>query len=142
MAISRKEFSAGGVVYKKSAGAVKVALIAKKGKTVWCLPKGKIEKAETAEDAAVREIREETGLEGKLSQPLGEVTYWFVSPHDKARVFKKVRFFLFKYIKGSLGSRDIEVEETRWFSIPDALKAMTYPSEKGMMQKAKEALGV
>ena len=89
---TRREFSAGGVLYKTNGYIIKVALIAKKGKTIWCLPKGKIEKGESSQDAAVREIQEETGLTGKLIMPIGDINYCYTSPVDKAFVLKKVRF--------------------------------------------------
>jgi len=136
MSVVRAEFSAGGVVYKKNGSAVKVVLIARRGKTVWCLPKGKIEKAETPELAAAREIKEETGLTAELEKALSEIAYRYISPVDKAQVFKKVRFFLFKYLNGSVQDHDDEVDEARWFDISEALKVMTYPSEKNIMKKA------
>ena len=143
MALTRREFSAGGVIYKKTDSIPKVALIAKKGKAVWCLPKGKIEKEESSEAAAAREIQEETGLTGRLIKLLGDVTYWYVSPADKARIFKKVRFFLFEYIKGSLtkyADPEGEAEDVEWFAISDALKIMTYPSERKVMQRAAKEI--
>jgi 8-oxo-dGTP pyrophosphatase MutT (NUDIX family) len=149
MALTRREFSAGGVIYKKTDSIPKVALIArhqniggqaKKGKKVWCLPKGKIEKEESSESAAEREIREETGLTGRLIKLLGSVTYWYVSSIDKARVFKNVRFFLFEYIKGTPGSHDAEISQVNWFAIPEALEIMTYPSERRIMQRAAKEI--
>lgn len=140
MTAARREFSAGGVIYKKTGHVPEVALIARNNKTVWCLPKGKIEPDEKAEKAAAREIREETGLAGRLIKPLGDITYWFVSPVDKARIFKKVRFFLFEYLNGSFEGHDDEVDDAGWFTIPEALKAMSYPSEKQIMQTAKTEL--
>lgn len=137
---TRKEFSAGGVVYKRIGLDIKVVLIARKNKKVWCLPKGKIEKGESSEEAAKREIREETGLVAALKSRLGDVAYWFVSPQDEARVFKKVRFFLFEYMEGSVSAHDAEVDEARWFKGIDVLKIMTYPSEKEIMQKALEVI--
>jgi 8-oxo-dGTP pyrophosphatase MutT (NUDIX family) len=143
MAITtRREFSAGGVIYKNNGKAVNVALIARNTGKVWCLPKGKIEHEETSEVAAEREVREETGLSGKLIKFLGEISYRYISPIDKALVFKNVRFYLFKYISGALSNHDSEVDEVKWLTVQEALEIMAYPSEKDIMKRAlKEISG-
>jgi 8-oxo-dGTP pyrophosphatase MutT (NUDIX family) len=150
-ALTRKESSAGGVVYKNSGGLIQVLLIARKQpqstraagrKKIWCLPKGKIEKAETPQQAAEREISEETGVAGSMVRLLGDIYYQFISPLDKARVFKNVRFFLFEHKDGEIICQDSEVEDAGWFNVDEALKMMAYPSEKAIMQKAKRACQV
>jgi len=137
---SRRELSAGGVIFKRVEGRIKIALTAKAGSAVWCLPKGKIEPAETPQAAAARELTEETGLIGRRIAEIGGISYCFVSPRDSAKVSKRVRFYLFKYIKGSIKNHDHEVEKVKWFFIDEALKIMTYPSERGIVRKAKERL--
>lgn len=136
--LMRKEFSAGGVVYKKSAANVDVLLIARNNSKVWCLPKGKIEQNETHEDAAIREIKEETGITSRIIKLLADIKYNFVSPVDSAQVFKKVRFFLFEYTSGDICAQKTEIDEAGWFNIKEAIKIMTYPSERNIMKKAQE----
>jgi len=137
---TKREFSAGGVVFKKVKDDFKIVLIAKSNSTIWCLPKGKIEAKETREETARREIKEETGLEGKPLEKIGSIKYWFFLKEDRVKVFKTVFFFLFEYLKGSLNSCDHEVDHLRWFSIDKALQIMTYPSERAIVKKAKQIL--
>lgn len=142
---TRKEFSAGGVVYKKFGVRIEVLLIAKNTSGVWCLPKGKIEQGETHQQAAVREIKEETGVDALIIRPLDDIKYNFISLHDKAQVFKEVRFFLFEYKEGSISKHldpDREVDDVKWFEINEAIRIMTYPSEKMIMKKALEEIKV
>ena len=122
--VVRKEFSAGGVVYKKSGARCDVLLIAKNGSRVWCLPKGKIEQGETHQQAAVREVKEETGVDALIIRLLGDIKYNFISPLDKAQVYKEVRFFLFEYKQGSTTKHldpDKEVDEVKWLEINEAI---------------------
>ncbi len=107
---------------------------------IFCLPKGKIEKSETLQEAALREVKEETGLNGIIEKELGKIKYWFYSEEDKARVHKTVTFFLIRYESGDTSDHDTDAEEVRWLPIDDALKIMTYPSERQMVEKAKESL--
>ena len=142
MTQARREFSAGGVVYKSTGDIVWVILIARKNKTIWCLPKGKIEKKESFSEAAAREIKEEAGITAKLVKTLGNIAYYYVSPIDKAQIFKQVRFFLFKYLNGSIQEHDDEAEQVKWFKPPEALKIMSYVSERDIMKKALKQIEV
>ena len=145
--LTRKESSAGGVVFRRMPGVTEVLLIPRNrpacrqaGRKAWCLPKGKIEKNELPQDAAAREIKEETGVSGKITGLLGDIYYKFISPQDKARVWKDVRFFLFEYECGSIVAQKEEIDDAAWFNIDEALKIMAYPSERKIMQQAKRGV--
>lgn len=134
-----KQVSAGGVIYKKSGAVTEIALIARKGAAIWCLPKGKIEDGESETAAAGREVKEETGLEGVIEQKLGDITYWFTLKKEKIRYFKRVHFYLMRYESGETnisGDPDSDIEDVRWFEAGEALKTMTYPTERKMVKKA------
>lgn len=137
-----REISSGGIVYKKEKGHWKVALIARKGGKVWCLPKGLVEKKERLEETAVREVKEETGLEASIAQKLGDLKYWYARKEggDTVRIFKIVHFYLMKYRSGSVEDHDWEVDEARWFPLDEAVEKLEYKNEKEIMEKARAAL--
>ncbi len=145
---TKLQFSAGGVVYRKAGLKTEVVILTRgkvppfpkkeRGKgEIFCLPKGKMEKPETPQQAALREIKEETGLTGTIEKELGKIKYWFYSEEDKARVHKTVYFYLVKYLSGSTSDHDTDAEDVRWLPIEEALKIMTYPSEREIVEKAK-----
>jgi len=108
---------------------------------VWALPKGGIEQGETSADAALREIREETGIDGVIQADLGSIEYWFYSNRDGSRVHKTVHFFLVWAVGGDTALHDAEVHEAAWFDVEAALDRMTYPNERQMVRKAVETIG-
>jgi len=129
------ERSAGGVVVRGDEVAVIVPhRRAADGRAVLGLPKGHLDGDETAEQAAAREVREETGLEAALLAPLGEVRYWY--QRDGRRIRKSVRFFLFEYRSGSLADHDDEIEEARWLPLAEAAEALSYEGERDMVRRA------
>lgn len=132
-----KEISSGGIVYRRRRGAVDVALIRVRGR--WCLPKGKVEEGEGLQETAVREIREETGLEGRVVAKLGDITYWYTNQTregETIRIFKRVYFYLIRYLKGDVRGHDDEAEEACWWPIEEAVKRLSYPTERETMRKA------
>jgi 8-oxo-dGTP pyrophosphatase MutT (NUDIX family) len=138
---TRAEFSAGGVVIRRTPDGVEVALAARrtrKGDLAWGLPKGLVEPGEEPEEAAVREVQEETGLQAVILSPLGEISYWYV--WDDERVRKRVVFFLMEATGGDVSQHDHEMEEVRWVPLADAPRRATYPTERGVLRRAVEAL--
>jgi 8-oxo-dGTP pyrophosphatase MutT (NUDIX family) len=140
---TRFEHSAGGVVIRRDdEGDVHVALASRRtrrGELVWGLPKGLVEPEESPEDAATREVREETGLEATIRESLGEITYWFVWGGERVR--KKVSFYLMEAVGGDVTAHDHEMEEVRWFPLSEASALAAYKTEQEVIRRAAEALG-
>jgi 8-oxo-dGTP diphosphatase len=137
-----REISSGGVVYRRHKGTVEIALIRVRDR--WSLPKGQVERGEGLEETALREVREETGLEGKIVEKLGDITYWFTNKTregEPIRIFKRVYFYLIRWLKGDVSRHDDEVEEAAWFPIAKALGQIYYSTEREMVKKAEALLG-
>jgi 8-oxo-dGTP pyrophosphatase MutT (NUDIX family) len=135
---TRSERSAGGVVFQRiGEGDVEVALAARRtrrGELAWGLPKGLIEPDEEPEEAALREVREETGLVAEIDEDLGSISYFY--QWDGVGVRKTVRFFLMHATGGDIADHDHEMEEVRWFPLGDVARRATYRSERDVVQKA------
>ena len=133
----QKEVSAGGVIYRRGDEGIEVVLASRRtrrGDLAWGLAKGGIEEGETIEDAAVREVREETGLAGEIEADLGDTKYFYV--WDDVRIRKTVHFFLMRHTGGDSDDRDDEMEEVRWFPLERALKRAAYRGERDVLQRA------
>jgi 8-oxo-dGTP diphosphatase len=138
----KKRISSGGVIYRRGTGeGIEVAIVAVRDRRSWCLPKGIINKGEDAPTAALREVREETGLSGRIIDEIGRISYWYYLKEEMIRIHKTVHYYLLKYIDGSTDDHDHEVDEAKWFPIDEALKKMSYKSERDIVLKAKEMLG-
>ena len=140
----RREFSAGAVAVRRLKGRWWVAAIRPGGRKegTWALPKGQIAPGDSGAETALRELREETGIDGKLDAKLGDVRYVYTESWGSGeRVFKVVSFFLVRYSRGRIG--DIppehahEVDEARWLPLDEAPTLLAY---KGERQMAEEAL--
>jgi len=134
-----RDLSAGGVIYRYNNGQLEIALVGKLAPRRWGLPKGGLQRGETLEQAAVREVTEETGLQARLVCPLGEIEYWF--RWAGRRHFKRVHFFLMEAIGGDVSRHDHEYDVVEWFPLDQAPGEMTYPSEVGIVERAMAALG-
>jgi 8-oxo-dGTP pyrophosphatase MutT (NUDIX family) len=134
-----REFSAGGLCVRRMRGRDYVAAIRIKGGKVLALPKGNIDPGESAAEAAIREVREEAGVDGELVEKLGDVKYWYVR-RTGDRVFKIVSFFLLRYLSGSVEDHDHEVDSAEWVLLEDAPRLLEYKGEKEMAAAALTAL--
>jgi 8-oxo-dGTP pyrophosphatase MutT (NUDIX family) len=130
--------SAGGVIYQKREGEMWVTLIATKGGRVWGLPKGLIEEGEEPLQAATREVREESGLQGESVADLGHVEYWYRDVKSKVLYHKFVHYFLLRYVSGDVADHGWEVDEARWFSFDNALDAISYENERRVLVSGRE----
>lgn len=128
--------SAGGLVVLSS----RILLIATQKGRRWQLPKGHIEEGETPEQAAIREVREETGVTARVVAPLPGVEYWFVEK-GPCRVHKKVDYFLLDYVSGhSVNFDPEEVSGTGWFSWEAGIARLTFENERKVVRRARELL--
>jgi 8-oxo-dGTP pyrophosphatase MutT (NUDIX family) len=137
--MTRREISAGGVVYRRSGSIAEVALIQPHDRQAWSLPKGLIERGETPEVAACREVREETGLLGDIVSRIDTIKYSYNARWEQppVRVFKIVTFYLFRSTGGDPSKHDREVDRVEWFSLDDAMQQATYAQEREILRKAK-----
>ena len=136
----KTQVSSGGVIFRKNNDMVEIALVSVKDGKVWCLPKGIVDKGESPEKTAVREVSEETGLRGRIIEKLGEIKYWYYIKEGNIKCRKTVHFFLMEYEGGDVADHDWEVDSASWFQIDEALKKVNYKSEKELLEKAKKNL--
>lgn len=132
------QVSAGGVVFRHTGAQVEVALILVGPRERWQLPKGAMATDETNEQAALREVREETGLTAELIELLDRIEYWFNATRhgERVRYHKFVHFYLMRFLSGDVADHDHEVIEARWFNIEQAISLLAFESEKAIMRKA------
>jgi len=138
------EFSAGGVVVDPASDPPACLVIvptrrAANGTKVLALPKGHPDGRESAEAAALREVREETGVVAAVRSSLGDVRYTY--QRSGRRITKVVRFFLMEYTGGCIDDHDHEVEVVRWVPLEEAIATLSHPGEREMVQRALASLG-
>ena len=138
----RDQVSAGGVVFRRENGRTEVAIVSV-GKNRWQLPKGLVDQGEKPEITAVREAREEAGLQSEVVQHIETIEYWYagLDGGERVRFHKRVHFFLLRYLSGDTTDHDWEVNESRWVPIEDATSQLTFDSERRVMERARELIG-
>jgi 8-oxo-dGTP pyrophosphatase MutT (NUDIX family) len=137
--MASQEFSAGGVVVRDGECVVIVPTRrAADGSKTLALPKGHPDGGETPLDAALREVREEAGVESRFVDKLGDVRYWY--QRKGRRIQKIVAFFLLDYVSGDVSDHDDEVEDARWMPLTEAATALTYEGEREMVARALSRL--
>ena len=135
-----EETSAGGLILDRS-GSPRAALIARRdrrGRLIWSLPKGHLEQGETAEDAAIREVHEETGISGRVLAPLGTIDFWFMA--DNHKIHKTVHHFLMEAESGELSDADIEVVEVAWVPLDEVSSRLRYADERKLLSLVPDLL--
>ncbi|MGU3581833.1 NUDIX hydrolase [Rhodococcus sp. C26F] len=139
-----RETSAGGLVVDGLGGppeklcAALIGRTDRRGRLLWSLPKGHIEQGETAEETAMREVREETGVRSSVLAELGSIDYWFVT--EGRRVHKTVHHYLLRYLGGELSDADVEVTEVAWVPLRELRTRLAYADERKLADIADQLI--
>ena len=136
------QVSAGGVAFRRQEKRLQVALISVGDENRWQLPKGTVEKDETNEAAAVREVREETGIQTEVVRLIDRIEYWFYSTTGgkRTRHHKFVYFYLLRALSGDVRNHDHEVNESRWVEITEAAEMLKFENERRIVEWARKAI--
>jgi 8-oxo-dGTP pyrophosphatase MutT (NUDIX family) len=138
----REQVSAGGVVFRRDGERVDVVIVAVGNNNRWQLPKGLIDKDEKPEIAAVREAREEGGVDSEVVGHIETVEYWYagLDGGERVRFHKRVHFYLLRYLSGDTSNHDWEVNEARWVPIDDAKSQLAFDNEQRVVERAKQLI--
>jgi 8-oxo-dGTP pyrophosphatase MutT (NUDIX family) len=130
--------SAGGVIHRSKGDLTEVVLVHRRRPPLWALPKGTPDSGETLQETALREAREETGIQVEIEVPLRAIEYFFV--RRGVRYHKTVHFFLMRPTGGALDEHDAEFDEARWVQLEEARELLTYPTERLVVEEAAHLL--
>lgn len=131
-----REFSAGGIVFNNKG---QVLVVQHSTNKHWGFPKGHVEAGQTVKEAALREVKEEGGIDAEIIEKVGESKYIYTNK-AKEKVFKMVTIFLMKYISGDIKDHDFEVSDLGWFSEDEALQKLSFSNDKLLLKKATEMI--
>ncbi len=134
----RTATAAGGVVMRGAGEGLEVVLAGRASDSTWVFPKGTPDRGESIEDTAIREVREETGLDVSIVKPIGVTDYWFAVPGE--RVHKFVHFFLMRASGGDVSRHDHEYDDVRWVPVEEARRMLSYDTYREVLDRAVEAL--
>ncbi len=132
--------SAGGVVYRENGKGFEIILIKIRSGTIFTLPKGAIDEGESIDETALREVREETGVNGEIEEELGNVSYWFYAKGENIKYKKTVHYFLLRYVSGETSDHDSEVEDAVWVDLDKAMGLVIYKTDRQILHKVKNIL--
>lgn len=140
--ITRDQVSAGGVAFRRAGSGLEMVIVSVKPSLRWQLPKGIVDPGETPEVTAVREVREEGGVETRPLGLLETIEYWYqrVQYGRQIRYHKFVHFYLLEYVSGDVADHDHEIAEARWVSFEQALEMLAFKSERSVVEKARDRL--
>lgn len=137
--MSREAVAAGGVVFREGDEGIEIVLVSRRSSGLFALPKGKVDPGEQVEQTAVREVREESGLEAEILEELGEVRYWF-SDENRERVDKIVYFFLMRPTGGDMADHDHEFDDVGWYHLAEAERLLTHKNQLHILHRAAELI--
>ena len=126
--------SAGGAVHRTVDGRIEFLLVHRRIPVLWALPKGTPDSGETIEETALRETREETGIEVEFEASMGSIRYFFV--RGTTRFHKTVHFFLMRPVGGALELHDGEFDEVRWVPVAETLALLNHATERSVVERA------
>jgi 8-oxo-dGTP diphosphatase len=130
------DVSSGGVLYRHEGERLEVVLIQTRADR-WQIPKGAIEEGETREQAARREVREETGIDGEVLEHLETIEYWFTAGTRRQRRHKSVHLFLLKFLEGDTKDHDDESIDAKWFPLEEAARKLSFANERHALELAR-----
>jgi 8-oxo-dGTP pyrophosphatase MutT (NUDIX family) len=133
--LSREAVAAGGVVFREGEEGIEIVLVSRRSSGLFALPKGKVDPGEQVEQTAVREVREESGLEAEILEELGEVRYWFTD-ENRERVDKVVHFFLMRPVGGDMADHDHEFDDVGWYHLAEAERLLTHKNQLHILHRA------
>ena len=140
--VTKDQVSAGGVAFRRDGDTLQTVIVSVKPSLRWQLPKGIVDPGETPEITAVREVREEAGVETELIRLIDTVEYWYqrVQYGKRIRYHKFVHFYLLCYTSGDVADHDHEIAESRWVTFEEAVEMLAFKSERGVVEKAREII--
>src|SRR5512138_2578577 len=138
------QISAGGVAFRWKDSEPEIAIVSVKPQLRWQLPKGIVDPGESPEVTALREVREEAGVDTERLALIETIEYWYRSVRNgkPVRYHKFVHFYLLRYLRGDVADHDHEVEEARWVSFKEALELLEFKNERDVVEKAREMVEV
>ena len=138
--VTRAAVSAGGIVFRRAEEGIEIILVGRTAERLWAFPKGTPDVGETLEETALREVREETGLEVRIVDTVGQVEYWYTA-RDGGRIQKTVHYYLMEPVGGDIADHDHEFDRVEWRHVSEAERLLTHRNQLPMLHRAWEQIG-